>query len=767
MVSTNILSADSAVSLPDPTAHVDLPIEGMTCANCVRRVEKAVRKVDGVVEASVNFATRRASVTYMPERAGRQDVIRAIVDAGYEVPAPASRAPDAPAVDAAVPHDDAEDRELANARRDLVVSTVLTLPLLVLGMSHGLIPALEGSAGRSVQLVLATLVLAFPARRFFRSALAALRHRSADMNTLVALGVGSAWAYSTIAVLFPQLFPHAEHGHMPPVYFEAAGAIVTFVLLGKLLETRARKRLSDAVRGLVSLQPSIAHLVRAGGDEDVPVADLAPGDLVRVRPGERVPSDGRVVDGQSAVDESMLTGESMPVEKMDGASVFGGTLNQTGALTVRLTKTGADTALARIVKAVEEAQGSKAPIARLADVVSSIFVPIVLGIAVVSLAAWLLVDPSADGLATALQHFVAVLVIACPCALGLATPAAVAVGTGRGAELGVLVKGGAVLESASRVDTVLLDKTGTLTTGKPALTDVVAAEGWTEADLIQLAASVEQSSEHPVARAIIDGAKVRGIAISPASGFVSETGHGVRAMVGGRDVRLGIASWASSTRDASLEREAERLAALGRTPVFVAVDGAPAGVVAVADRPSPEARSAILALTELGIDTVMVSGDRRTTAEAVARELGITKVEAEVRPEDKARIVAEHRANGRVVAMVGDGINDAPALAGADVGIAIGHGADVAVSASDIALMQGGIAGLPRALKLARATLRTIRQNLFWAFIYNVVGIPIAAGALASFGWKLSPVLASAAMALSSVSVLANSLRLRGFARSA
>ncbi|WP_437305913.1 heavy metal translocating P-type ATPase [Sorangium sp. So ce388] len=751
--------------------RVDLPIEGMTCAACVRRIERALLATGGVRDAKVNLVTRSATITFDPAAASTSALVAAVERAGYSVPerraAPGSAA--APA-DRTAAADEGLDGERRALRRDLAISLALSVPLLVLGMSHGRIPGADGAIGRLVQLALATAVVAGPGRRFFRLAWAALRHRAADMNTLVALGTGAAWGYSAVAVLAPQLFPHAEHGARPHVYFEAAGAIISFVLLGKLLETRARKRLTDAVRGLVALQPRTARRLRGDLEEEIPAAELSPGDLVRVRPGERMPSDGEVVSGASAVDESMLTGEGLPVDKGAGAAVFGGTLNQSGQLTVRITKTGAGTALARIVEAVEQAQGSKAPIARLADTVSGVFVPVVLGIAAVAFVVWAAADPSAAGLAAALERFVAVLVIACPCALGLATPAAVAVGTGRGAELGVLVKGGTALEAASRVDTVLLDKTGTLTAGRPQLAAVRALPGITEEELLRLVGSAELGSEHPVARALVEGARARArvdsVPLAAPEGFRADAGGGVRARVEAREVRIGTARYLAELGidTAPLEELAEGLAGHGNTPSFVAVDGRLAGLVAVADLPTPEATQAVAALRRLGVRVAMVTGDREATARAVARQLGIDEVFAEVRPEDKARIVREERERGRVVAMVGDGINDAPALAGAHVGIAVASGTDIAVAAADVALLRGGIAALPAALGLARATLRTIRQNLFWAFIYNVIGIPIAAGALYPLtGWLLSPVLASAAMSLSSVSVLLSSLRLRRF----
>ena len=769
-----VIAAPSAPSAePDgQPAVMQLEITGMTCAACVRRVETALKKVPGVVDASVNLPLNRASVTLAPTLAPSEAtdaLVRAVEGAGYGV-AQAPRAQGSGTADSArraALRDASDAQEHRALVRDVAIAAALTLPLLVLGMSHGAIPGADGPLGRALQLVLASIVVLGPGRRFFRLAWIAAKHRTSDMNTLVAMGTGAAFAYSAVAVLAPQLFPHAEHGAVPHVYFEAAGAIITFVLLGKLLESRAKKRLADAVRGLVALQPKTARRLIDDREEDIAVEMLGRGDRVLVRPGERIPTDGEVVRGTSAVDESMLTGESLPVDKAVGARVIGGTMNQSGSITLRVDRTGKDTALARIVEAVEQAQGSKAPIARLADVISSWFVPIVLAIAAITFVVWASIDPSGDGIATAIERFVAVLVIACPCALGLATPAAVAVGTGRGAELGVLVKGGAALESASRIDTVLLDKTGTLTSGKPELTDVVAIDG-DEHALLSLVASVEKESEHPIARAIAAGAVARGARVTPAEGFVSNAGHGIEARVEGRTVRIGTAGWLTKAGidTAALEAEADRLAAHGSTPSFVAIDGRIAGLVAVADRATDGAKATVAVLRGLGIEVAMVTGDRERTARAVAGELGIERVIAEVKPEDKAAVVAAERARGRFVAMVGDGVNDAPALAGADVGIAIGTGTDIAIAAADIALLQGGIAGLPTALRLSRQTLRTIRQNLFWAFVYNLIGIPIAAGLLYPFtGWLLSPVLASAAMSLSSVSVLLNSLRLRGFDR--
>ncbi|MBN9163655.1 MAG: copper-translocating P-type ATPase [Myxococcales bacterium 68-20] len=759
-------------AIAPPVKTLELGVLGMTCAACVRRIEKAVTSVPGVKEAQVNLVTHRATIVFEPGTTSAESIAEAIEKAGYEPvrdegPSPtAAGEPVDPTAQRAAAIEEAEEREQRTLRRGFFVAAAFTVPLLVVAMSHGLMAWTETTFGRWLQLALATPVVLGPGRRFFRLAWTALKHRAADMNTLVAIGTGAAFVYSTVALVAPGLFPHAAHGKVPHLYFEAAAAILTFVLLGKMLETRARKRLADAVRGLVALQPKTARRLRNGQEEEVAIAALRRGDHVVVRPGERIAADGVVVRGESAVDESMLTGESLPVDKSEGAKVYGGTFNQSGALTLEVSTAGKGSALARIVEAVEQAQGSKAPIARLADTVSGIFVPVVLAIAIVTLIAWVVIDPTADGFATAIERFVAVLVIACPCALGLATPAAVAVATGRGAELGILVKGGAALEAASRVNRVLLDKTGTLTSGKPTLTAVVDISGEGESSLLSLVASAERSSEHPVARAVVAGAEARAEKLETAEQFRSVAGHGVEATVRGRNVRVGTAAWlrAASVDTGALEAEAERLATRGNTPFFVAVDGRLAGLVAVADPPTPEASSALAELRGMGIGVSMLTGDRASTANAIASELGIDHVIAEVKPEDKARVVFEERAKGNIVGMVGDGINDAPALAGAHVGVAIGHGADVAIAAADVALLRGGIKALPTALRLGRATLRTIRQNLFWAFVYNVIGIPVAAGALYHWtGWLLSPVVASAAMSLSSVSVLVNSLRLRRF----
>jgi Cu+-exporting ATPase len=732
-------------------ARRELLVRGMTCASCVRRVEGALRSIEGVQEATVNLVTERATVVHDPEVAPVSALKMAVRDAGYELVEPPQ-----------VAEPEAGDEAHRTLLRELGLAAVFTVLVVVLAMSHGRLPGTDGPWVPWVQLLLATPVVFGPGLRFFRGAWAALRHRSADMNTLVSLGLLSSWGYST-ASLLGGVWPHAGHGEAPHLYFEAGAAIVTFVLLGKLLEGRAKDRLSDAVRGLVALQPRVAVRLRADGSEErVALERVAPGWQVRVRPGERVPADGEVVSGLSSVDESLLTGESLPVDKRPGSAVYAGTINGAGALVVQVQQTGRGTALARIIEAVEQAQGSKAPIAQLADGISAWFVPAVLALATVTGLVWYAVGGE---LSAAVQQFVAVLVIACPCALGLATPAAVAAGTGRGAELGVLIKGGAPLEAASRIDTVLFDKTGTLTSGKPQLTDVIALRG-TPDELLRLVAAAERPSEHPVAQAIVQGAERLGV-LPEAIDFQVEAGLGVQASVEGKQVRIGNSDWLqrAGIDPSALEPEAERLAQAGRTPSFVAVDGTLWGLLSVADQPTESARQVVSELKALGLRVGMVTGDRQATARAVARELGIEHVYAEVRPEQKAALVQQERAAGRRVAVVGDGLNDAPALAAADVGIAVGTGADLALATADIVLLGQGLSALPRALALARATLATIRQNLFWAFVYNVVGIPLAAGLLFPWtGWLLTPMFASAAMSLSSVSVLLNSLRLRRFA---
>ena len=744
---------------------LDVPVQGMHCAACAARIETALAKAPGVARAGVNFATGRATVAYDPAATSPEalrDVVRAT---GYDALLPdtaASGTPDDQSQAAA----EAEYRRL---RVKLIVAAALTVPVLVLAMAGHLVPAWEAAlafpARPWIELALTTPVLFWAGWDFLAGAWKAARHRAADMNTLVAVGTLSAYLYSLAATVVPSWFVtgHAHGGAaMAGVYYEVAASIVVLILLGNLLQARATTRARGAIRALIGLSPRTARVERDGRETDVPIGDVRVGDVVLVRPGEKVPVDGAVVDGASSVDESMLTGEPLPVAKAAGDTVVGGTLNTTGAFRFRATRVGADTVLQQIVRMVQQAQGSKAPIQRLADRISGVFVPVVLCLAVVTFVAWYDLAPADTRLAQALIAAVAVLIIACPCALGLATPTAILVGTGRGAQAGILIKGGEALELAHRVTAVVLDKTGTVTEGKPVVTDVRPAGGFTDGELLRLAASAERGSEHPLAAALLKGATDRGLTLASPRNFTAVAGHGLDAEVDGRRVLIGNRKLLADRGIAA--DGADDLAAAGKTPVFVAVDGAFAGVVAVADRPKPEARAAVERLKADGLTVVMLTGDTARTAEAIAREVGIDRVIANVLPGAKADAVAGLQAEGHVVAMVGDGINDAPALAQADVGIAMGTGTDVAIEAADVTLMTGHLTGVERAIALSRATMRTVRQNLFFAFAYNVLGIPLAAGVLYPLtGWLLSPIVASAAMALSSVSVVTNALRLRGF----
>jgi Cu+-exporting ATPase len=659
--------------------------------------------------------------------------------------------------------------ELIDMRRRLLWSALLTAPLLAIAMSEmipgaPLVHRFGPRALQLVQLALATPVVLWGGWPFFVRGARSIAARSLNMFTLIALGTGAAFAYSVAAVLAPGLFPGEAraHGGLPGVYFEAAAAIVTLVLVGQVLELRARAATGRALRELLDLAPRTTRRVDASGEHDVPLADVHPGDRLRVRPGEKVPVDGVVSDGASAIDESMVTGEPMPVEKSVGAPVIGGTVNTTGSFVMEAQRVGADTMLSRIVRLVSEAQRSRAPIQRLADRVSAWFVPAVIAVALATFLAWGLAGPD-PAWANAVVNAVAVLIVACPCALGLATPMSIMVAAGRGAHAGVLIRDAEALERMASIDTLLVDKTGTLTQGRPRLTAVVAS-GVPEDELLRLAASLEQASEHPLAQAVLDGARDRGVQPAGVSGFRSLTGRGVTGRVGARSVALGNRALLDQlAADAgTLAADADRLAAEGQTVMFVVVDGRAAGVLAVSDPIKETTAAALEALRAEGLHVVMLTGDARRTADAVARRLGIDEVHAEVRPDQKADAVRRLAGEGRTVAMAGDGVNDAPALAAAAVGIAMGTGADVAIESAGITLVKGDLQGLVRARRLARATVRNIRQNLFFAFVYNLLGVPVAAGVLYPWtGWLLSPMLAGAAMSLSSVSVIANALRLR------
>ncbi len=739
----------------------------MSCASCVGRVERALSAVPGVLSASVNLATKSASVDYEAGMADPAAVRAAVEAAGYEVPVPVPRE------DPLATQDRLQREEEDSLKTRLKIGAGLAVPLVLFShwemvVGHGAMP-LSPFASDLLQLLLATPIQFWVGARFYKGAWAAARHYTTDMNTLVALATSVAWLHSVMVTFLPaEVAPDMAESH---VYFDTSATIIVLVLLGRWFEARAKGRTSEAVRKLVGLTPRTARVIRSGGESDVPIESVLVGESMVVRPGEKIPVDGIVTEGGGAVDESMLTGEPLPAEKKAGDVVTGGTLNLNGRLVMTATAVGRDTVLARIAAMVQAAQGSKPPIGRLADRIASWFVPAVLAIAAATFIAWYFLGPE-PRLTWAMLNTIAVLIIACPCALGLATPTSIMVATGRGAGLGILVRDGAALETAHRVDTVVLDKTGTVTEGRPGLAGIrYAASGMHqgakgEAKLLRYAACAESGSAHPLASAIIRGAVERGLEIEAPTAFESVAGRGIRATVRGHEVLAGTADWLEreGADPTGLLADATELADDGATPVFVAIDGRAAGVLAIADSIKPGAPAAIGALKEMGLDVVMLTGDNRRTARAIARRAGIDTVRAELLPEQKADEIRSLQAKGKVVAMVGDGINDAPALAQADIGMAIGTGTDIAIESGDIVLMGGELAGVASAMRLSRATIRNIRQNLFWAFAYNVLLIPVAAGVLYPwFGIRLNPVMAAAAMGLSSVTVVSNAMRLHRF----
>ena len=745
-----------------PTGEITLDVEGMTCASCVRRVERSLSRVDGVSEASVNFATEQATVSYDPAAVDISALTAAVEKAGFGASLPQTResvtAEQSHTSEATDPREAAREREMNDLKRKwivgLVIGTIMMIEMYVpLGIS------MENLA--PLMLIQAAIVQFWAGAVFYKGAWAAAKHFTTNMNTLVAIGTSMAFAYSAFVTLWPGLA--AQLGFPFHLYFETAVIIISLVLLGRWMEARAKKQTSTAIKALAGLQARTARVIRDGVEQDIPIESVQVGDHVRVRPGEKVPVDGVIVEGRSTLDESMLTGESVPVEKTSNDEVIGATINKTGGFVFRATKVGRDTTLSQIMRMVEEAQGSKAPMQAMVDTVSSYFVPIVIAMAALAGVVWLAFGP---GLIFALTVVIATLIIACPCALGLATPTAIMVGTGKAAENGILVRGGEALEMTRRIDTIVLDKTGTLTRGKPTVTNVVPANGMDESAVLRFAAAAEVGSEHPLGEAIVSRAKELSLDIPDSDGFQSVTGKGIQATVDGREVLIGnqaLMTDASIGLD-GLSGTADELAHDGVTPMYVAVDGQSAGIIAVADTLKDESTEAVAKLQALGLEVWMITGDNRATAEAIARQVGIDHVLAEVLPEQKAEKVSELQAEGRTVAMVGDGINDAPALAQANLGIAIGTGTDVAMAASDITLIGGDLRTIVTAIALSRKTVGAIKQGLFWAFGYNTLLIPVAMGILYPFfGLLLNPVLAAAAMAMSSVSVVTNALRLRRF----
>ncbi|MDM5331055.1 heavy metal translocating P-type ATPase [Neobacillus sp. CF12] len=740
-----------------------LQIEGMTCAACAKRIEKVTSKLDGVLESSVNYATEKLSISFEPSKVRVSDIKQAIEKAGYK----------AIEEETTVDNDkERKEKEINVLWKKFVISTVFTVPLLVITMGHMFfeplgfkLPAIIDPMVNPLYFGLIQLLLVLPVlfagNKFFTVGFSSLISRSPNMDSLIAMGTSAAFLYGIFAI-FQIYGGNIDYAY--DLYFEAAGVIITLILLGKYLEAVTKGKTSEAIKKLMGLAPKTAIIIRNGKEVEMAIEEVEVGDIIVVRPGEKMPVDGEVIDGMTSVDESMLTGESMPVEKNIGDAIIGASINKNGLIKYKATRVGKDTALAQIIKLVEDAQGSKAPIAKMADIISGYFVPVVIGIAIAAALAWYFFAGETG--VFSLTIFISVLVIACPCALGLATPTAIMVGTGKGAEYGVLIKSGVALETTHKIKTIVFDKTGTITEGKPKVTDVVVTSEITEEYLLQLAASAEKGSEHPLGEAIVKDAEERGIEFKKLNYFKAIPGHGIEVEMDGKNILLGNRKLMveSEIPLKDLEVTSDRLAGEGKTPMYVAINGQMAGIIAVADTVKDNSKKAIEQLHKMGIEVAMITGDNRRTAEAIAKQVGIDRVLAEVLPEDKANEVKKIQAEGREVAMVGDGINDAPALAQADIGIAIGSGTDVAMESADIVLMRSDLMDVPTAIQLSKKTISNIKQNLFWAFGYNTLGIPIAMGVLYLFGGPLlNPIIAAAAMSLSSVSVLLNALRLKGF----
>lgn len=719
----------------------EISINGMSCASCAARIEAGLRKINGIILFDVNFLTQKANVKFDEKEISLKQITKHIEELGYSV---------ATSVDNKLD----ENSEFRNLRKKFIISAIFTLPILIISMLM-----LEFPFKNYVLLTLSLPVILWTGNQFYIQAYKALVHKTANMNTLIAVGTGAAFLYSFVATVFPDLF--VSVGQKPEVYFEVATVIITLILMGRMLEAKAKGRTSQAIQRLVGLQPKTARLINENGEQDTEIENLKVGDIIFVKPGEKIPVDGEIIEGSSSVNESMITGESLSVDKMVGDIVIGATINLTGSFKYKATKVGKDTMLQQIIKLVKQAQNSKAPIQRLADIISGYFVPVVIAIAVITFLLWFFLAPESIRLHYSMMNFVAVLIIACPCALGLATPTAIMVGTGLAAENGILIKSGASLETLHKVQTLILDKTGTITKGEPEVTNIITNMGIKE--FLFYAASAEKNSEHPLSKAIIKKNELEKISLVDPQNFQSLTGSGIKAIVNGKEILIGNQKLIEKNKiDLNFSEEYQNFLNEGKTIVFVSINNKLEGIIAIADAIKPESVSAIKQFKNMGFEVIMLTGDNHKTAQSIAKQVGISKVIAEVLPQDKVNVVSRIQSENKIVSMVGDGINDAPALVKADVGIAIGTGTDIAMESSDITLVKGNLLGVVNAITLSRKTLKTIKQNLFFSLFYNILGIPIAAGILyPSFGILLSPMIAAFAMAASSISVVFNSLRLK------